>query len=63
MGTFYDDWLAVGAQTEEKFRRAPHVARERDIPWVTTRQDAHVKLMVSNEVGFATMGRDRKSVV
>jgi gentisate 1,2-dioxygenase len=58
MTTFYDDWLAAGAEIQEMFRRAPHVARDREIPWVSTRQDARVKLMVSNAVGFATMGSD-----
>ena len=28
----------------------------REIPWVRTRQDARVKLMVANELGFPTMG-------
>src|SRR5688572_23887111 len=56
--TFYDDWLAAGAQIEDGFRKAPHVARDRDIPWVSTPQDAKVKLMVSNATGFATMGSD-----
>lgn len=56
VATFYDEWLAADAQIQEEFRRAPHVARDRDIPWARTRQDARVKLMISNEVGFATMG-------
>ena len=58
MATFYDEWLGAGAQIEETFRRAPHVARDRDIPWIKTRQDNKVKLMVANSNGFATMGSD-----
>lgn len=56
MNTFYDEWLAADAHIQEEFRRAPHVARDREIPWVQTRQDARVKLMVANATGFATMG-------
>jgi quercetin dioxygenase-like cupin family protein len=58
MANFYDEWLAADREIEEKFRRAPHVARDRDIPWIETRQDAKVKLMVCNAIGFATMGSD-----
>ncbi|MBI4524631.1 MAG: cupin domain-containing protein [Deltaproteobacteria bacterium] len=56
MATFYDQWLAVGAQLQEEFKRSPMVARDRDIPWLRTRQDAKVKLMLSNDLGFPTMG-------
>ncbi len=56
--TFYDQWLAAEEKIQAEFRRAPHVARDRDIPWVATRQDAKVKLMVSDSTGFATMGSD-----
>jgi quercetin dioxygenase-like cupin family protein len=58
VGNFYDGWLAAGDEIQRAFHRAPHVARDRDIPWVSTRQDARVKLMVSDETGFATMGSD-----
>ena len=58
MATFYDDWLGADAEIQERFKQAPHVAREKEIPWVATRQDAKSKLMVSNQVGFATMGSD-----
>ena len=58
MANFYDEWLAADREIEEKFRRAPHVARDKDIPWIETRQDAKVKLMVCNSNGFATMGSD-----
>lgn len=56
MPTFYDEWLAAGERIQEEFRRAPAIARDRDIPWERTRQDARVKLMVANELGFPTMG-------
>jgi quercetin dioxygenase-like cupin family protein len=56
VATFYDEWLAAGAQVDEAFRRSPMIAHDRDIPWVRTRQDARVKLMVSNTLGFPTMG-------
>jgi mannose-6-phosphate isomerase-like protein (cupin superfamily) len=56
VATFYDDWLATGPEIEEKFKRSPMVCHDRDIPWVQTRQDAKVKLMVSNVLGFPTMG-------
>jgi quercetin dioxygenase-like cupin family protein len=55
-GTFYDDWLAAGAEIEERFRRSPGVARDADRTWVATRQDARAKLMVAEELGFPTMG-------
>jgi quercetin dioxygenase-like cupin family protein len=58
MATFYDEWLRADAEIQEKFRRAPHVAKDQQIPWVSTPQDAKVKLMVSNELGYATMGSD-----
>jgi gentisate 1,2-dioxygenase len=56
MGTFYDEWLATGERIQADLRRSGAVARDRDIPWVRTRQDAKVKLMVANELGYATMG-------
>jgi quercetin dioxygenase-like cupin family protein len=56
MATFYDDWLAAGERIQEEFRHSPMIAHERNIPWVSTRQDAKVKLMVANELGFPTMG-------
>ncbi len=56
MSTFYDEWLATGDHVQEDLRRTGFVARDRDVPWVRTRQDAKVKLMVANEFGFMTMG-------
>jgi mannose-6-phosphate isomerase-like protein (cupin superfamily) len=54
--TFYDRWLEVPDQIQSEFWSSPAVARDKDIPWVSTPQDARVKLMVANELGFATMG-------
>jgi mannose-6-phosphate isomerase-like protein (cupin superfamily) len=56
VGTFYDEWLAAGQAIEERFRSSPGVARDADRPWETTRQDARVKLLLSSELGFPTMG-------
>jgi len=56
MGTFYDEWLATEERIDQDLRRTMFVARDRDIPWVRTRQDAKVKLMVANDVGYTTMG-------
>ena len=56
MGTFYDEWLATGARIQSDLKRSAAVARDREIPWVRTRQDAKVKLMIANELGYTTMG-------
>jgi mannose-6-phosphate isomerase-like protein (cupin superfamily) len=56
MKTFYDDWLQAQRQIEDTFETSPAVARDKDIPWVSTPQDVKVKLMIANELGFATMG-------
>src|SRR5436190_1100141 len=56
MATFYDDWLQADEEIQQGFKHAKHVARDAEIPWVSTRQDAKVKLMIANNLGFATMG-------
>jgi len=56
MANFYDEWLAVSDRIQEQFRQSPLIAHDCNIEWVRTRQDARVKLMVSNELGFPTMG-------
>jgi quercetin dioxygenase-like cupin family protein len=53
---FYDEWLGAGAEAAEAFRRSPVVASDAEIPWTSTRQDARVKLMISRDLGFPTMG-------
>jgi mannose-6-phosphate isomerase-like protein (cupin superfamily) len=54
--TFYDDWLAAQGQIHDELLATPPVARDKDIPWVSTPQDVRVKLMVANNLGFASMG-------
>lgn len=56
MPTFYEEWLAAGAACQSELDNTLLVARDQEIPWIETRQDAKVKLMISNELGFATMG-------
>lgn len=56
MGTFYDQWLADGERIQHAFAASPGVARAADQPWETTRQDARVKVILSSEQGFPTMG-------
>jgi quercetin dioxygenase-like cupin family protein len=56
MKTFYDDWLNAREDAVTHLFKSPLVARDRDIPWVSTPQDAKVKLMVASELGYATMG-------
>jgi mannose-6-phosphate isomerase-like protein (cupin superfamily) len=56
MRTFYDEWLEAGSRIEDELNATNFVARDKDIPWVSTPQDAKVKLMVANGLGFATMG-------
>src|SRR5580692_7691485 len=54
--TFYDKWLETPGKIQAEFQNSPAVSRDKDIPWVSTPQDVRVKLMISNELGFATMG-------
>jgi len=56
MSSFYDDWLAAGDEIEQRFRTSPGVARDTDRPWEATRQDARVKLLLADELGFPMMG-------
>jgi mannose-6-phosphate isomerase-like protein (cupin superfamily) len=56
MKTFYDEWLRTRDVIEQELEASSFVARDKDIPWVNTPQDAKVKLMIANNMGFATMG-------
>jgi len=56
MPSFYDDWLAAADEIEARFRSSPGVARDADRPWESTRQDARVKLLLADELGFPMMG-------
>lgn len=54
--SFYDEWLRAAADAQQAMLSSPAVVRDRDIPWVSTIQDAKVKLMVARDMGMATMG-------
>ena len=54
--TFYDEWLEAPNKIQDELEECELVARDRDIPWVSTPHDAKVKLMVANHLGFTTMG-------
>lgn len=56
MATFYDEWLAAGAAIDDAIRVSPGVARAADRPWERTRQDHRVKVVLSADLGFPTMG-------
>ena len=53
---FYDTWLDTPNRLQDQLQQCQAVARDADIPWVSTPQDVRVKLMVANELGFTTMG-------
>ena len=53
---FYDEWLDAQNKIQDELRGSGFVARDKDIPWVSTPQDVRCKLMIANELGFATMG-------
>ena len=54
--TFYDEWLRVGEEIEQRFQSSPGVSRDAERQWETTRQDARVKLMLADDLSFPTMG-------
>lgn len=54
--TFYDEWLDAPNHIHTALEECHAVARDKDIPWVSTPQDVKVKLMVANSLGYATMG-------
>lgn len=56
MTGFYDTWLQVGNELATAMRESPGVSHDADRPWETTRQDARVKLMLADELGFPMMG-------
>jgi mannose-6-phosphate isomerase-like protein (cupin superfamily) len=56
MRTFYDDWLDAHRDIAKELDATKFVARDKDIPWVGTPQDVKCKLMVANDLGYATMG-------
>jgi len=56
MAGFYDRWLATGDELAEAMRTSPGVSHDADRPWEESRQDAKVKLMLADELGFPMMG-------
>lgn len=56
MTSFYDKWLNARNDIEDELEASGFVARDKDIPWVETPQDVRCKLMIGNDLGFATMG-------
>ena len=56
MRTFYDDWLDAQNDIAKELDATKFVARDKEIPWVSTPQDAKCKLMVASGLGYATMG-------
>ena len=56
MKNFYDEWLGAQSKIQDELRGSGFVARDMDIPWVSTPQDVKCKLMIANDLGFATMG-------
>ena len=56
MSSYYDDWLLAGERAQEAFRCSPMIAKDRELPWERTRQDARSKLMIAKRLGFPTMG-------
>lgn len=53
---FYEQWLEAPNQIQDELEATLLVARDKDIPWVSTPQDVKTKLMVANHLGFSTMG-------
>jgi len=53
---FYDKWLDTPNQIQDELDQCHGVARDQDIPWVSTPHDVKTKLMVANDLGFSTMG-------
>jgi mannose-6-phosphate isomerase-like protein (cupin superfamily) len=53
---FYEEWLAASAAIQEAYRSSPGVARAADRAWESNRQDARVRLLLSADLGFPTMG-------
>ena len=53
---FYDEWLDTPNRIQDELETCRLVARDKDIPWVSTPHDVRVKLMIANQLGFTTMG-------
>src|SRR5690606_21947152 len=53
---YYSDWLEKRPAIDAELTESPVVARDSEIEWVETAQDARAKLLVGVDLGFATMG-------
>lgn len=56
MSNFYADWLAESTALDERMRHTKVVARERDLVWVETEQDARAAIVIGQTAGFETSG-------
>ncbi len=55
-GDLYGAWLERSARVSESVRRPPVVARGAELPWIKTRQDARVQMLIGAATGFPTQG-------
>jgi gentisate 1,2-dioxygenase len=53
---FYEQWLSKSGALEDAMRRAPIVARGRDLKHVETRQDSRTAIVIGDAAGFLTSG-------
>ena len=60
--TFYDEWLETSDKIQDELEDCELVARDKDIPWVSTPHDVKVKLMVANQLGFHYHGQQRAEI-
>lgn len=56
MRDFYREWLSRSAAVEDEMRRAPIVARGRELRWLETAQDARAAVVIGEAAGFQTSG-------
>jgi quercetin dioxygenase-like cupin family protein len=53
---FYEAWLERSARVSASLRKPPVVARGAKVPWIRTRQDARVQMLIGAATGFPTQG-------
>jgi quercetin dioxygenase-like cupin family protein len=56
MSDFYTDWLARTNALDDRMRHAKVIARDRDLVWVETEQDARAVIVIGQAAGFETSG-------
>ena len=54
--TFFDDWIAASEDNERAVKNTRILARGADLEWVETPNDHKFAFLISQHVGFATMG-------